>query len=310
MRLKKAAKDIIICIIGPTAIGKTRISIRLAKRIHGEIISSDSMQIYRGMNILSQAPTQAEQKRAKHHLINILSPEKEYSVASFRRRAVIIIRAAIKRGKVPIIVGGSGLYLKALIYGLFPAPPADMEFRARMQRFTARHGSKKLHERLVKIDPASARAIHQNDTRRIIRSLEIAHTTGRTMTELKGRTKGLKDRYNVKIFCLTAPRKKIYARIDKRVDAMFSDGAVNEVKRLAAKSLSKTAGAVLGLKEINGYLKGEYDIAGAQEMMKMNTRRFAKRQLAWFRADPSLTWIDITRNSDTKILKRIMKEVR
>lgn len=306
----KGCRERIVCIIGPTAIGKTRLSVLLAGRIGGEIISCDSMQAYKGMDILSQAPSSAEKKSVPHHLVNIVPAHKEFSVAAFRKKAVTVIRAILKKKKIPIIVGGSGLYVKALIDGLFPSPAADMKYRARMQRFAARHGSKKLHERLAQIDPASAGTIHPNDTRRIIRSLEIAYTTGSTMTELKARTVGLKDRYDLRLFGLTAPRPKIYARIDRRVDAMFANGAVREAKRLAGKKLSKTAGAVLGLKEIGGYLSGAYDLEKAKELVKISTRQLAKRQLTWFRADPRITWIDITRNSDAKILKRIAKEVR
>ena len=158
-------------------------------------------------------------------------------------------------------------------------------------------------------DPQSAAKIHPNDQRRTIRALEIFYATGRTMTESKAMTKGLKDRYNIKIFGLKAPREKIYSRIDSRVDKMFADGVVSEAKKLAGRKLSKTAGAVLGFKEISGYLGGAEDIDSAKDLMKMNTRRFAKRQLTWFRSDDRIRWVDVTRKSEAEIVKKIIREV-
>jgi tRNA dimethylallyltransferase len=308
--INKPRREYILFIVGPTAIGKTRLAVALAGKIGGEIVSCDSMQIYKGMHILSQAPSKKERGLARHHLVGVLDPKKEYSAAVFIKEAVPIIKAIIKRKKIPIVAGGSGLYVKALIDGLFPSPAADMKFRKRMQAFVSRHGSKRLHDRLSKIDPISAELIHPNDVRRIIRALELFESTGRTMTELKASTKGLKDHYDIGIFGLTAPREKIYSRIDSRVDKMFASGAMREAKSLTKKRMSKTAGEVLGFKEIADHLDGEYDLEYAKDLVKMNTRRFAKRQLTWFRPDMRIKWYDITRNSEAKIIKKIMKEVR
>lgn len=311
MRLtNKARRKYVLFIIGPTAIGKTRLAVALAKKLRGEIISCDSMQVYRGMLILSQAPSKKERALAKHHLVGILDPKKEYNAALFIKKATPLIETIIKRKRIPIVAGGSGLYIKALIDGLFPSPAADMKFRKRMQAFVSRNGSKKLHGRLSKIDPLSAASIHPNDVRRIIRALEIFESTGRTMTELKATTKGLEDRYDIKIFGLTAPREKIYSRIDSRVDKMFASGAVRETGRLAKKRMSKTAREVLGFKEIADYLDDDYDLECAKNLVKMNTRRFAKRQLAWFRPDKRIKWYDITRNTEAKIINKIMEEAR
>ncbi len=307
---RTCGNEVILFIVGPTAIGKTHLATMLAKKLRGEIISCDSMQVYKGMDILSQAPSKDEKKAAKHHLVGILDPKKEYNAATFRKKAMPIIEAIIRRRKVPIIAGGSGLYIRALMDGLFPASAADIKFRERMQRFVSRHGSDKLHDRLSKIDPGSARLIHPNDVRRIIRALEIYESTGRTMTELKSKTKGLKDRYDIKVFGLIAPREKIYSRIDSRVDKMFSCGVVKEAGKLTKKSMSRTAETVLGFREIRLYLKGEYDLEYAKDLIKMKTRRFAKRQLTWFRPDSRIKWFDITRNPEAKIVKRIMREVR
>lgn len=313
----------IICVVGPTAIGKTGLAIKLAKEIGGEIISADSMQAYRGMRILSQAPDARQRRAARHHLVGFIDAREEYSVAIFIEKASRAIASIINRGKIPIVAGGSGLYIKGLIDGLFPSPEADLKFRGKMKKLAAKYGNKKLYYRLVKIDPASAEKIHPNDTRRVIRSLEIYHSTGRTMTELKASTKGLAGQYDVRMFGLTAPREEIYRRIDERVERMFRAGVVAEVKRLAKKKISRTAAAALGYKEILEYIgkkgtapflpknygskKGavpflpgqreENDIKELKDLIKMNTRRLAKRQLTWFRADKRIKWFDVTKKS-------------
>lgn len=304
-------RRLVIFIVGPTAIGKTRLSIKLAKTVNGEIISADSMQVYRGMRILSQAPDANEKKKAKHHFLGFLDPRNEYSVAFFRDKAVKVIASIIKRKKVPIVVGGSGLYIKALIDGLFPSPPADLKFRSSMTKFVLKHGSRGLYEKLLKIDPDSAAHIHPNDTRRIVRALEIYHSSGRTMTELKRETKGLKDHYDIGVFGLTrASREDIYSAIDSRVERMFKEGAVSEVKRLKRKKLSKTAGAALGYKEIVGYLNGEYGLDIAKAVLKKNTRHFAKQQFTWFRADSRIRWFDLSKISEKEIINRIVRKVK
>jgi tRNA dimethylallyltransferase len=304
--MRASKKETILVLVGPTAIGKTRLSIKLARRIGGEIISCDSMQAYKGMNILTQAPTSAERKKAIHHLTGFFNPSKEFNANLFRKLAAAKIKSILNRKKTPIIVGGSGLYVKALIDGLFPSPEADVNFRNKMQRFISVHGSSRLHEKLKKIDPEAAHNIHPNDARRIIRALEIHHSTGRTMTELKSRTKGLNNKYNIKIFGLMMPREKIYASINVRADKMLGQHVIDEVEKLKRKNLGKTAKAVLGFREIAGYLDGNYDLTAAKDMIKMNTRRFAKRQMTWFKADKRIKWFDISRLSDDKIIKQII----
>jgi len=302
-------KNMVLFIVGPTAIGKTRLAIKLAKRIKGEIISCDSMQIYKRMDILSQAPSAAEMGRVKYHLVKSVDPKKEYSAAIFKKKAGKLINSIIKRKKIPIIVGGSGLYAKALIDGLFPSPEPDAKFRNKMQRLVNDQGSKELYKKLVMVDPDAAKKIHPNDARRIIRALEIYHSTGRTMTELKNNTKGLKDDFNIKIFGFTGPRELIYSNIDLRVEEMFKKGAAREVERLKRNILSKTAQAVLGYKEISGYLNGDYGMDEAIDIVKMNTRRYAKRQLTWFRADDRIRWFDVSRMGDKTIINNMVKRL-
>ena len=287
-------KSIVIFIVGPTAIGKTALALKLARRINGEIISCDSMQIYKGMDILSQSPGPIHTGKIRYHMVRFLNPAKEYNAASFRNRAAAFIDDIIKRKKVPIIAGGTGLYVKGLIDGLFPTPKADLKFRKNSYDYASRYGSIRLHKKLEDIDPESARLIHPNNIRRIVRALEICHSTGRTMTELKRDTKGIAGKYRIKIFGLKAPREEIYSNINARVEKMFASGVINEVKKLSKKKLSKTAKAVLGFKEILGFLKNEYSLDEAKELMKQNTRRFAKRQLTWFRADKRIRWINLS----------------
>lgn len=301
-------KERILFIAGPTAIGKTRLAVRLARKLNGEIISADSMQAYKKMALLSQAPGLSERRGVTHHLVGFLEPSKEYSVAGFITRAKTIIASILKRGKVPIVAGGSGLYIKGLIDGLFPSPKRDLKFRKDMELFAMKRGAKRLHDKLLAIDPVAAARIHVNDRRRIIRALEIYKTSLRTMTELKLETKGLKDKYDIKIYGLIKPRADIYSSINRRVDKMFRDGLAGEVKRLKGVRLSRTAGAILGYKEAAGYIDGSYDEDTAKELLKKNTRRFAKRQLTWFRADERIRWFDVSELSDKAIISKIVKQ--
>ncbi len=303
-------KSIALFIVGPTAIGKTALALKLARKIGAEIISCDSMQVYKGMDILSQSPGLSETKKVRYHLVRFLSPTKEYSAGSFRRRAASLIDDIIGRKKLPIIVGGTGLYVKGLVDGLFPAPEADLEFRKNMYDYASRYGNIHLHKKLEKIDTASASAIHPNNVRRVVRALEICRSTGHTMTELKNGTKGIADKYRIKIFGLNSSREKIYSDINDRVDNMFEEGLVGEVKRLSGKRLSKTALAALGFKEVLKFLKGKIDLNTAKELMKQNTRRYAKRQLTWFRADGRIRWFDVEKMKSGRIIDAIAKEIK
>lgn len=302
-------KPVVIFIVGPTATGKTRLSIKLAKRLNGEIVSADSMQVYKGMRISSQAPRRAEMLGVRHHLVSILDPSAEYNVNIFRKKATEAIRSIVRRGKTPIVVGGSGLYIRALIDGLFPSPEADMIFRKKTEKFIKKYGSASAHKKLARIDPDSAAKIHPNDARRIIRALELYYTTGRTMTELKMETKGLKDEFRIKLFGLIRLREDMYRMIEDRIEEMLALGMVIEVKKLLKGYLSKTSRAALGIKEIAGYLKGEYDLEAAKELLKMNTRRFAKRQMTWFRADRRIKWIDLGKMTSREALSIMAKGV-
>lgn len=278
-------------LVGPTAVGKTDIAIRLAKKLRAEIISCDSMQVYKGMDIGTQKPSAADRKKIKHHLIDILTPDKEFSAADFRSRALRIISALHKRGKIPLFVGGTGLYMKALLDGLFPSPPKNEALRGRLYKEAKKYGSGRLHEKLEKIDPAAAGKIHPNDTKKIIRALEICYTTGKTVSEMRERTpRPLSDKYNVRIIGLIRPREELYRRIDRRVEEMFRRGFLDEAKEIARRKLGVTAKQAIGYREAFDYLKGKIGLEEAKELIKKNTRRYAKRQLTWFGADKRIKW--------------------
>ena len=267
------------------------------------------MQVYKGMPILSQAPAEALRAKAPHHLIGTLSPSREYNVARFRMDALRAMRGILKNNTVPIFAGGSGLYVKALIDGLFPAPKADLKFRARMMRAISRLGAGALHKKLYAVDPASAGSIHPNDSRRVIRALEIYNSTGRTIQELKASTRGLKDEFGIIIVGLTRPREELYESINARVDEMMRAGLVDEVRGLMKGRLSRTAKSVLGFKEISGCLKGEYGLQEAVERLKKNSRNFAKAQATWFRADKRIRWFDVSKAKDEGVIEYIWKRL-
>lgn len=279
----------VIFLVGPTASGKTNLSIRLAKKLNAEVISCDSMCVYKGMDILTSKPSAADRKKIRHHLIDIISPEREFNASEYRRMALGKIEDILARGKAPLFVGGSGLYVKAVIDGLFPSAEKDLWFRKRQEALAKRYGRLYLYKKLKKIDTERARKIHPNDLRRVIRALEIYHTEKKRPSELKKDTHPLK--YDFKIFGLKLDRDKLYKNIDTRVEEMFKKGIVEEVKKLSRKNLSSTSQKALGYKEVLRYLNGEYSLEEAKELLKKNTRNFAKRQMTWFRGDKRIGWL-------------------
>jgi len=296
-------------IIGPTAAGKTKLAIMLATKVNGEIISADSMQAYKKMEILSQMPTLSERRFVKHHLVNYISPEKEYSAAKFAKEAERSIKKIIKKSKIPIVVGGSGLYVKALIDGIFPSRGKSPRIRKKYEKLAIDKGKRHVYDILKTKDPISARSIHPNDLKRTIRALEIYGLDKKTKTVLKKNTKGIKKKYKILIFGIALDRKKLYEKINRRVDLMFRKGLVKEVKKLIQKNLSITSKQALGIKEIKGYLKGDYNTREAKELLKRKTRRFAKRQLTWFRPDKNIIWLDMDELGKDGIIRRIKKSI-
>ena len=289
----------LIFLVGPTAIGKTGISFELAKLIECEVISCDSMQVYRGMNVGTSKPAKCLLNSIPHHLVDIIEPSDEFSVALFRTLAVKAIEEIIARRKTPLLVGGSGLYVKVLIDGIFEAPATDRELRKRLEQEAEEFGIGALYRRLQEADKDSAGKIHANDLRRIIRALEVYEKAKAPISRLRKNTAGLGDRYEVRTFGLNMERAALYRKIDERVELMFAEGLVNETRGLLEGKLSLTASQALGYKEVLGYLNGEYGLEEAKRLMKRNTRHFAKRQLTWFRRDKRIEWIMLDENFDT-----------
>ena len=299
----------LFCLLGPTAVGKTEIAIQLAQRLNAEIISVDSRQIYRQMDIGTAKPTAEEQHAARHHLINCVDISQPFSVADYQRLADEAIADIQDRGKRVLLVGGAGLYFRAVVDGLFEGPGADAALRERLTQEAAQHGAGALHERLRTCDPESADRIHPNNIVRVVRALEVYELTGTPMSELQQQWHPEKQRYPFIAFCLTIPRPQLYHRIEQRVDVMLANGLIAEVESLLAAGYSRDTIALqsFGYKELIAYLDGECTYLEAISQLKQNTRRFAKRQLTWFRKDTRLEWIDREATPDpvSHILKKI-----
>jgi tRNA dimethylallyltransferase len=304
-------KKKIIFLTGPTAAGKSEVAVRLARKINAEIISCDSMQVYEGMQVISSQPGSRLKKMVAHHLLAIIPASREYNAAAFRRDALKKIGEITKKGKTPLFVGGTGLYMSVLLDGIFKVKAHDPLLRQRLYKQAEDSSSSFLYEKLLKVDPAAAAKIHPNDTRRIVRALEVFEITGKPISLLQKQRKGITDKYDVRIFCLNLQRDKLQQRIAERLEGMFKRGLVAEVKRLFSRQrLGKTAAAAIGIKELSGYFKGAYDLNEAKRQMARNTCLYAKRQLTWFRKDKRIEWIEIgSSEKPTATAKRIFKEI-
>jgi tRNA dimethylallyltransferase len=246
------------------------------------------------MDIITSKPSLNLRKQIPHHLIDIISAQKEYNVSQFRSAALKKIKEIIQRKKIPLLVGGTGLYMAILLDGIFKAKTENIEVRNRLYRTAQKYGSAYLYGRLKKVDPAAAAKIHPHDTRRIVRALEVFEATGKPISELQKQRKGLRSEYEPKIFCLNMERDKLYQRIDARVDKMFAQGLLKEAKKLLKMKLSKTAAYAIGLRELKGYFEGLYDLQETKRLMKRNSRHYALRQLTWFRKDKRIKWIEVS----------------
>ena len=284
----------LLCLLGPTAVGKTEIAIELAQHLNAEIVSVDSRQIYRQMDIGTAKPTPEEQQAAPHHLIDCVDISQPFSVADYQSLADTAIADIQNRGKQVLLVGGAGLYFRAVIDGLFEGPGADPAVRERFEQEAAQHGADALHERLRACDPESADRIHPNNVVRVIRALEVYELTGVPMSEHQQQWHREKQRYPFIAFGLTMPRALLYHRIEQRVDVMLANGLIAEVESLLATGYARDTIALqsFGYKELITYLDGECTYTEAISQLKQNTRRFAKRQLTWFRKDTRIEWID------------------
>ncbi|KAF5053806.1 tRNA dimethylallyltransferase [bioreactor metagenome] len=286
----------IIVIVGPTAVGKTYVSIELAKKLGTEIISADSMQIYKGMDVGTAKIKTEEMQGIKHHMIDLVYPDENYSVSDFKREAEKNIDEIISRGKVPVIVGGSGLYVNSLIYDLdFSNAKSNEKLRDYYTYYHKEHGEDALYEKLKKIDPESAEKIHKNNVKRVIRALEVYDLTGRKFSETNTDIRKKSSKYDFILIGLSMDRKILYERINQRVDKMINEGLVEEVKSLLDKGFEKNLISMqaIGYKEIIEFLEGNITFEEAVNILKQNTRHFAKRQFTWFLKDENVKWFDI-----------------
>lgn len=284
----------IVIICGPTAVGKTAVSIELAKKLNGEIVSADSMQIYKHFDIGSAKPTKEEMGDIKHYLIDEIDPKQEFSVAEYRKKAKGYIEEIFAKGKLPIIAGGTGLYINALMYEMdFSGADSDPEYRKKLNTLWQEKGGDFLHQQLAQIDPEAASRIHANNTKRVMRALEVNKISGQNMSDFKTDLIPTKD-YDVILIGLKRLRMRLYSAINKRVDIMLENGLLDEIKNLKTLGLNDKFISMqgIGYKEVLPYLDGKYSYEQMVSTIKQNSRRYAKRQLTWFRRYDSIHWFD------------------
>ena len=309
------SKRPLIIITGPTAVGKTALSVELAREIGGEIISADSMQVYRYMDIGSAKVTKEEMDGIPHHLIDVLEPTEEFNVVTFQKMAKEALEGIYERGHIPVIAGGTGFYIQALLYDIdFTETKEDDSYRKALEEKAAKEGPEVLHEMLKAVDPESAAAIHANNVKRVIRALEFHAQTGGKISEHNEKERGKESPYQFFYYVLNTDRPVLYERIDRRVDIMLAQGLVEEVKKLKEMGCTRELISMqgLGYKEILAYLNGETSLEEAVYILKRDTRHFAKRQLTWFKRERDVRWLNLPEfdNDRTKVLAHIVTEVK
>ncbi len=285
-------KPRLVIIAGPTAVGKTALSVKLAEEFNAEIINADSRQIYRKLDIGTAKPTREERSRVPHHLIDLIDPEETFNAARFAELAKQKIAEIDKKGKRIFVVGGTGLYIKALVHGLFPSPSGDNEIKKRLLKEAESEGLSVLYEKLKEIDPAAVKRIHPNDKQRIIRALEVYHLTGKPISRIHDEHRFKSRQYQSLKIALYRPREELYKRINTRVHQMITRGLVEEVQRLLEEGYNPELNSMtsIGYQHIARYLSGEITLERAIELLQRDTRRYAKRQLTWFRGDRDYRW--------------------
>ena len=308
-------KKPLIILTGPTAAGKTKLSIALAKAINGEIISADSMQVYKYMDIGSAKIRQDEMDGIKHYLVNILEPTDDFNIVLFQKYAKQAMQEIYTKGKVPIIVGGTGFYIQSVLYDIdFNENEEVSEIRHELESIAAQKGNEYLHDMLKECDPKSAEAIHANNVKRVIRAIEFYRQTGKCISEHNEKERQKESAYDSRYFVLTDERERLYQNIDKRVDIMINDGLVDEVKRLLDMGCKRDSVAMqgLGYKEIIAYLLGEISLEEAVYIIKRDTRHFAKRQLTWFRREKDVIWVEKDKfaYNDEKMLEYMVDVIK
>ena len=303
-------KNKVIIIGGPTASGKTSLSIELAKRINGEIVSADSMQIYKEMDIGTAKPNKEEMQGIKHYMLDFVNPNEAYSVANYKKDAKKAIEEIIKKGKTPIVVGGTGLYIDSLIYEIeYVDIETDLEYRNELEKIADKDGLDTLYSKAKEIDPKAMEKISQNDRKRILRVLEIYHQTGKTKTELDASSRK-EPEYDYKMFAIDMNREVLYDRINRRVDIMIKNGLIEEVEKIYKKyNEFPTAMQALGYKEVVEYLENKITKEEMIEKVKQESRRYAKRQLTWFRKNKDTIWLNGQNDCD-KNISIILEEIK
>ncbi len=297
-----------LVVTGPTASGKSAVALALAETVDIEIISCDSMLVYKRMNIGTDKPSPEDLSRVRHHMIDIREPWEHYDVATYRREAEEAVESVLRKGRLPVVVGGTPMYLKALLYGLFDGPPANPQLRRELKEEASRRGTPALWEELKRVDPAAAARIHPNDLRRIVRAIEVFRTTGRTISSLQQEWKKASPRGDALVVVLQMDRKVLYERIDARVDRMMERGLLEEVKSLRGL-LGPTARAALGYREILEHLEGRYSLEEAVQRIKTNTHKFVRRQTTWFRSMEGLQPVSVRPGEWHDAAERIIEKM-
>lgn len=314
LKLKDSSsnKEIMVGIVGPTATGKSRIAINLAKHIDGEIISADSMLTYKYLQIGVAKPSEQDLKEVTHYLIDVRMPWESFSVAQYQQLASEALTRILNKGKTPIICGGTGLYIRAFTEDFkFPELNQDIRYKKLLELRAETDGVDSLYYELIKKDPESAKFININNKRRIIRALEAIKATGKPFSSFRKEWDERKSKFNLKLFGLELPRDILYDRINKRVDDMVKNGLVEEVKLLTDRGMMRgTAYQAIGYRQIADYIKGNIDLKNAIDEIKQKTRNYAKRQFTWFKSDPRIKWIDVSEKTDNQVVSFILSDIK
>lgn len=285
----------LVVLVGPTAIGKSRIAIEVARALGTEILTADSTQVYRGMNIGTDTPSEEDRRRVPHRLIDLVEPDEPFNAGEFRRQAIREISRLYEKGLLPLVVGGTGLYVRALLNGLWAGPPSDRALRRKLEEEARTRGGESMYQELGHVDPATAGRLHPRDTVKVLRALEVYRQTGVPLSKAHEAHRGRATPFRALVLGLTMERAVLYQRIDHRVDLELAKGLVDETRTLLAKGYSRGLVSMksLGYRQMAGYLEGEYSFDEAVRRLKRDTRHFAKRQMTWFRKEPGLTWVEV-----------------
>lgn len=300
----------IVVLVGPTAVGKSALAVALAQQLHTEVLAADSRQVYRGMDIATDKPTRDEQAGVPHRLIDLAEPEEAFNAGRYRQAAEIEIARLHAAGTLPLVVGGTGLWVRALLGGLCDGPPSDPALRAALAAEAERVGIAAMHRRLAELDPPSAARIHPHDRVKVLRALEVHAQTGQSLSTMHDRHAFAVRPYAALLIGLRRERDDLYTRIEQRIDRMIARGVIDETRGLLARGLSRQLGSMkgLGYKQIAGYLAGEYSEAEAIRLLKRDTRHFAKRQLTWFRKEPGILWLSLDARTEATALRDVVLE--